>query len=198
MVLRHLMAQPPRAKYEPPHQVGLPPVSIRLLSCSGIGSQQGWASGHSLRGLGVSCLEGCCVSGQGGRAGSHEGTLVPHPAQDRQLEKLTTTPPPSRAKLELPTMPLGPEQVSLAPRPPLPSPSFETLPSPATQHEQPGPPLGQANLKALERLQEGTSTGPAAARLSPDLACLLHPPPPTPPRTLSGPPAARSPSQSSQ
>ena len=41
VVLRHLMAQPPRAKYEPPHQVGLPPVSIRLLYCSGIGSQPG-------------------------------------------------------------------------------------------------------------------------------------------------------------
>ena len=93
-------------------------------------------------------------------------------------------------------MSLGPEQVSLAPRPPLASPNFKTLPSPATEHEQPGPPLGQANLKALEQLQEGTSTEPAAAHLSPDLACLLHPP--TPPRTLSGPPAARSPSQSSQ
>eukprot|EP00071_Canis_lupus_P050036 XP_022283593.1 basic proline-rich protein-like isoform X1 [Canis lupus familiaris] len=76
---------------------------------------------------------------------------------------------------EFPRRALGLEQVFPVPGPLLPSPAAEppprveepASPGPATQPKPPGPPPGQAILKAEEPLQEERSSEPTAAHLCP-------------------------------
>lgn len=148
-------------------------------------------AGHwvlTVLGLGISSLGSCCqCQASVAMWGAMRIPWCPsHLGINSLLEMLTQSASFLWNLKSSPTMPLGLQQVSRAPRPLLPSPSIETpprvdrlaSPGPATQHEQPGSPSGQAILKAKEQLQEGTSTEPMAAHLCPGatgaqvLACL--------------------------